>query len=167
MTSEEREAYYAEQQAKAEQRQAEGLAAEAVENSVAKTIEPTIKPSATATQTEKTTTTPTPIQTPTPTIEPLVPTEAERFAADNDISVALTESLESVLIGMELADSSRLGVFHYELSDVYNFEQVDDWAEGQRYKMWMDMEHVWYAYCKGDAVVGVRDGNGNVFYTAE
>lgn len=94
-------------------------------------------------------------------------TEVELFAKNNGISVELAESLESVLLGMELTDSSRTGVFHYKLSDVYNFEQTDDWAEGERYKMWMDMEHIWYAYCKGDAVVGVRDGNGNVFYTAE
>jgi hypothetical protein len=94
-------------------------------------------------------------------------TEIEKFAENNDISVGLTESIETVLAGMELTDKSRIGVFHYELSDVYNWKQVEDWGEGQRYSAYMAQEHILYFYVKDDTVVGVRDGNGNVFYAEE
>lgn len=94
-------------------------------------------------------------------------TEAEKFAENNDISVSLAESLESALIGMELTDKSRVGVFHYDLSHVYEWKQIEDWAYGQRYSAYMDMEHIWYIYVKDDVVVGIRDGNGNIFYSEE
>ena len=94
-------------------------------------------------------------------------TEAEKFAENNGISVSLAESLESVLVGMELTDKSRVGIFHYDLSNVYEWKQIEDWANGQRYSAYMDLEHVWYIYVKDDVVVGVRDGNGNIFYSEE
>lgn len=94
-------------------------------------------------------------------------TEAEKFAESKEISVELAESLESVLADMELTDKSKVGVFHYDLSDVYEWKQIDDWAYGERYSAFMDMEHVWYIYVKDDVVVGVRDGHGNIFYSEE
>lgn len=94
-------------------------------------------------------------------------TETERFAENNDVSVELTESIETVLAGMELTDKSRVGVFHYNLSDVYNWKQIEDWAEGQRYSAWMAQEHIFYFYVKDDTVVGVRDSRGNIFYLEE
>lgn len=104
---------------------------------------------------------------PTQPQEPVEQTEAEKFAEKNDVSVELAESLESVLAGMELTDKSRVGVFHYNLSHVYDWTQIEDWAYGERYSAYMDMEHVWYIYVKDDTVVGVRDGSGNIFYSAE
>lgn len=98
---------------------------------------------------------------PSPTEEP---TQAEKFAESNDISVELAESLESVLTGMELTDKSRVGVFHYDLSNVYEWRQIEDWANGERYSAYMDMEHVWYIYVTDNTVVGIRDGNGNTYY---
>ncbi len=103
-----------------------------------------------------------PTSEPTPEVEK---TEAEKFAEANGVSVELAESLETVLTGMELTDKSRVGVFHYDLSDVYDWEQVEDWAEGQRYSAWMAQEHIFYFYVKENAVVGVRDANGSVFYS--
>lgn len=97
--------------------------------------------------------------------EDIEKTEAEKFAEENNTSVELAESLETVLTGMELTDSSKVGVFHYNLSHVYEWKQIDDWAEGERYSAYMDLEHVWYIYVKGDTVVGVRDGHGNIFYS--
>lgn len=94
-------------------------------------------------------------------------TEAEKFAKKNNISVGLAESLESALAGMELTDKSRVGVFHYNLSHVYDWTQIEDWAYGERYSVYMDMEHVWYIYVKDDTVVGIRDGSGNILYSAE
>lgn len=94
-------------------------------------------------------------------------TDVEKFADKNDISIELAESLENVLVGMELTDKSKVGVFHYDISDVYEWKQIEDWANGQRFSAYMDMEHVWYIYVTGNEVVGVRDGHGNVFYTKE
>lgn len=91
-------------------------------------------------------------------------TEAEEFAEENNVSVKLAESLETVLTGMELTDSSRVGIFHYDLSNVYNWKQIEDWADGKRYSAWMDMEHIWYIYVTDNTVVGVRDGHGNIYY---
>lgn len=105
-----------------------------------------------------------PVSEPTPTPE-VEKTEAEKFAEANDISVELAESLETVLTGMELTDKSRVGVFHYDLSDIYDWEQVEDWAEGQRYSAWMAQEHIFYFYVKEDTVVGVRNADGSVFYS--
>lgn len=94
-------------------------------------------------------------------------TDVEKFADKNDVSIELAESLENVLVGMKLTDTTRVGVFHYDITDVYEWRQVEDWANGERYSAYMAMEHVWYIYVTGDEVVGVRDGYGNVFYTAE
>lgn len=93
--------------------------------------------------------------------------DAERFADENNVSVKLAESLESALEGMELTDKSRVGVFHYDLSDVYDWSPEENWANGKRYSAWMDMEHVWYIYVTDDTVVGIRDGSGNIYYSAE
>lgn len=101
------------------------------------------------------------------TEEPQQQTEAEKFAENNGVSVSLAESLESVLVDIELTDKSRVGIFHYNLSNVYEWKQIEDWENGQRYSAYMDLEHVWYIYVKDDVVVGVRDGNGNIFYSEE
>lgn len=94
-------------------------------------------------------------------------TETEKFAENNDVSVELAESLETVLAEIDLTDKSRVGVFQYGLSDVYNWKQIEDWAEGQRYSAWMAQEHTFYFYVKDDRIVGVRDGHDNVFYIEE
>ena len=96
-----------------------------------------------------------------------VNTEVEEFAERNNMSVELVESLETVLAGMKLTNKSRVGVFHYELSDVYNWKQIEDWAEGQRYSAWMAQEHIFYFYVKDDRIVSVRDRHANVFYIEE
>ncbi len=99
--------------------------------------------------------------------KPKEKTDIEKFAEKNDTSVEFAESLKTVLEGMELTDKSKVGVFHYDLSHVYDWEQIEDWANGKRYSAYMDMEHIWYIYEQNDTVVGVRDGHGNVFYQTE
>lgn len=94
-------------------------------------------------------------------------TEAEKFSQKNKVSLELAESLESVLEGIELTDKSKVGVFHYDLTDIYEWKQIDDWAYGERYSGYMDMEHIFYFYVTDNTVVGVRDGHGNIFYTAD
>lgn len=63
-------------------------------------------------------------------------TEAEKFSQKNKVSLELAESLESVLEGIELTDKSKVGVFHYDLTDIYEWKQIDDWAYGERYSGW-------------------------------
>lgn len=94
-------------------------------------------------------------------------TEIEKFAENNNVSVELAESLETVLAEIDLTDKSRVGVFNYTLSDISNWKQIEDWAEGQRYSAYMAQEHTFYFYVKDDEIVGVRDGHSNVFYTEE
>ena len=94
-------------------------------------------------------------------------TETEKFAERYGVSVTLAENIDEVLSGMELTDKSRVGVFHYTIADVKSWKKLDDWAEGERYSGYMAEEHVWYFYIKDDALVGVRDGNGNIFYSQE
>lgn len=108
-----------------------------------------------------------PNKNPTTTPQVEEKTELERFAENNDMSVELAESIETVLAGIDLTDKSRVGVFHYGLSDISNWKQIEDWAEGQRYSAYMAQEHTFYFYVKDDTIVGVRDGHGNVFYTED
>lgn len=93
--------------------------------------------------------------------------EVEKFAKDNNISVTLAKDLKKVLGEMELTDKSRVGTFHYELSDVYEWERIEDWAEGRRYSGWMDMEHIFYYYVKDDRIVSVRTSDGSFLYQVE
>lgn len=86
-------------------------------------------------------------------------TEAEEFAQDNGVSLALAQNIEYALSQSEHA---------YKLHQVYEWKQIDDWAEGPRYTGWMDMEYIWAFYVKGDKVVSIRDSNGLAFiYQAE
>jgi len=68
---------------------------------------------------------------------------------------------------MKLTDKSRAGVFHYDLSDVYNFETTNDWAGGKCFQVWIAQEHIWIIYEKDDAVVEIKGSNGDTFYHAE
>lgn len=91
-------------------------------------------------------------------------TESEKFAEKNNISPKLAKSLEKVLSDMKLTDKSRVGVFHYTLSDVSDWKQTNDWAEGKRYSGYMAQEHIFYFYEKNDEIVGVRTSNNEVLY---
>lgn len=81
-------------------------------------------------------------------------TEAEEFAQDNGVSLALAQDIEYALAQSEHA---------YKLRQVYEWKQIDDWAEGQRYTGWMDMEHIWVFYVKDDKVESIRQQKGLEF----
>ena len=89
---------------------------------------------------------------------------AKENAEKNNISPKLAKSLEKVLSDMKLTDKSRVGVFHYTLSDVSDWKQTNDWAEGKRYSGYMAQEHIFYFYEKNDEIVGVRTSNNEVLY---
>lgn len=85
-----------------------------------------------------------------------VKTEVEKFAESNDITVELSTNMEIVL-----------NELNYTLSQAYNFERTDDWAEGERYKVYLDMEHICFFYCKGDTILSLRASNGDFLWQAE
>lgn len=80
-------------------------------------------------------------------------TEAENFAKNNGISVKLAESIEYALSQSEMPDS---------LESLRDWEQMDDYAEGQRYKAWsysvVNERHYYMVfYVKDDVVESIRD----------
>ncbi len=74
-------------------------------------------------------------------------TEAEKFAKENGISVALAKSIESALAQSEHS---------YKLHQIYSWEQIEDWAYGKKYTGWLDMEYVWVFYVKNDSLQSIR-----------
>lgn len=87
--------------------------------------------------------------TPSPQPQTEELSDVEKFAKDNNISVALAESIKYAL--------EQTG---YDLNAAYNMEQLDDWAEGQRYKIWVSMEYEWIFYVKNDEVQSIRQQKG-------
>ncbi len=81
-------------------------------------------------------------------------TEAEKFAQDNCVSLALAEDIEYALSQSEHA---------YKLHQVYEWKQIDDWAAGPRYTGWMDMEYIWVFYVKDNKVASIRQQKGLEF----
>jgi hypothetical protein len=124
MTTEEREACYAEQRLQAEKREAEMLAADSIENSFAKTMVPTISPNVTAMQTPKPTVAPTNTPKPTPTSTP-IPTLSPSPTAD-------ATQLEA-----ERAEQERLSVTFEEIYKAYkeNELRADDKYQYNRYRI--------------------------------
>lgn len=79
-------------------------------------------------------------------------TAAEKFAKENDISVALAESIEYAL-----------GETGYTLASAYDMKQIDDWAEGQRYTIYVSQQYIWVFYVKDDEVQSIRQQKGLEF----
>lgn len=82
-----------------------------------------------------------------PTTQTKELSEAEKFAAENDISVQLAEDIEQALAKSEHA---------YDLSQIYQWTQIEGYAYGQRYTGWMDMEYVWVFYVNEDRLESIR-----------
>ena len=93
------------------------------------------------------------------TDEPKEETAAEKFARINDIPVALAEDIEYALSQSEHS---------YTLNQVYQWEQIDDYAYGQRYTGYMDLEYVWVFYVRDNKVESIRQQKGlSYIYQAE
>lgn len=112
------------------------------------TTKPTTKPTTTIESESPTTTKPSTTEKVKPTVEPK--TAVEKFAESKNISVELAQSIEYVL-----------GEVGYSLSQAYSFEQADDWANGRRFKVWIDMEYICYFYVQDEEVVSLRRANGD------
>ncbi len=79
--------------------------------------------------------------------------EAKTFAAENDISAGLAQSIEKVLLETDIPDS---------LNILNGWEQTEDYAYGQRYtahsySLAQDRYFYLMFYVRDDEVVSVRD----------
>lgn len=87
-------------------------------------------------------------------------TDAEKFAEKNSISVELAESIENALSQTDVPSS---------LNKLNDWEQIEDYAEGQRYTGWVystaqDKYYYMVFYVSGDTVEGIRDQKNGLEY---
>lgn len=87
-------------------------------------------------------------------------TDAEKFAEENSISVELAESIENALSQTDVPSS---------LNKLNDWEQIEDYADGQRYTGWVystaqDKYYYMVFYVSGDTVVGIRDQKNGLEY---
>lgn len=87
-------------------------------------------------------------------------TDAEKFAAENNISVELAQSIENALSQTDVPSA---------LSKLNDWEQADDYTDGQRYTGWIysnSQERYYYMvfYVQGDTVVSIRDQQNGLDY---
>lgn len=87
-------------------------------------------------------------------------TDAEKFAEENSISVELAESIENALSQTDVPSS---------LNKLNDWEQIEDYAEGQRYTGWIystaqDRYYYMVFYVSGDTVESIRDQKNGLEY---
>lgn len=87
-------------------------------------------------------------------------TDVEKFAEKNGISVELAQSIEDALSQTTVPPA---------LNKLNDWEQSEDYAEGQRYTGWVysnSQERYYYMvfYVQGDKVVGIRDQQNGLEY---
>lgn len=87
-------------------------------------------------------------------------TDAEKFAVENSISVELAQSIESALSQTDVPSA---------LSKLNDWEQGNDYADGQRYTGWVysnsqDRYYYMIFYVQGDTVVSIRDQQNGLEY---
>lgn len=87
-------------------------------------------------------------------------TDAEKFAEENSISVELAESIENALSQTDVP---------FSLNKLNDWEQIEDYADGQRYTGWVystaqDKYYYMVFYVSGDTVVGIRDQKNGLEY---
>lgn len=87
-------------------------------------------------------------------------TDVEKFAEKNGISVELAQSIEDALSQTAVPPS---------LNKLNDWEQSEDYAEGQRYTGWVysnSQERYYYMvfYVQGDKVVSIRDQQNGLEY---
>lgn len=87
-------------------------------------------------------------------------TDAEKFAEENSISVELAESIENALSQTDVPSS---------LNKLNDWEQIEDYADGQRYTGWVystaqDKYYYMVFYVDGDTVEGIRDQKNGLEY---
>ena len=82
--------------------------------------------------------------------------DVEKFAKDNNISIDLAKSIEY-----------SLGQIGFSLTHAYKPYQVDDCANGRRFKILVNMEYILFFYCEEDEVVSIRKSNGEFVWKAD
>lgn len=84
--------------------------------------------------------------------------DAANFAEDNGISVGLAESVQDALAHTDT---------EYSLNDLSGWEQIEGWAEGNRYAACIHDEDYWAFYVKDDKCVTIRCKSGVLYNTYE
>lgn len=87
-------------------------------------------------------------------------TDAEKFAEENGISVELAQSIEDALSQTDVPPS---------LNKLNDWEQIEDYADGQRYTGWIysnvqDKYYYMTFYVNGDTVESIRDQQNGLGY---
>ena len=87
-------------------------------------------------------------------------TDAEKFAEENGISVELAQSIEDALSQTDVPPS---------LNKLNDWEQIEDYADGQRYTGWVystaqDKYYYMTFYVNGDTVESIRDQQNGLEY---
>jgi predicted small lipoprotein YifL len=87
-------------------------------------------------------------------------TDAEKFAEENSISVELAQDIENALSQTDVPPS---------LNKLNEWEQIEDYADGQRYTGWVystaqDKYYYMVFYVSGDTVEGIRDQKNGLEY---
>ena len=83
----------------------------------------------------------------------------EDFAEAAGVSIEFAQSLNDA-VGQIQEKFDRT----FDIGDVYNFRQTDDWANGKRYTIYLAQEYVLTVYEENDEVVSIRTSDGNVSY---
>lgn len=86
-------------------------------------------------------------------------TYIEKFAEDHNIPLELAQSMDDAI--QQISDKFDRS---FTLKQAYNFEQVEDWANGKRYHIYLDYEYVLYIYEQDNEVVSIRRSNGDFVY---
>ena len=88
------------------------------------------------------------------------PTDAEKFAEENSISVELAQDIENALSQTDVPPS---------LNKLNEWKQIEDYADGQRYTGWIysNVQEKYYYmvfYVKDDTVESIRDQKNGFEY---
>lgn len=86
----------------------------------------------------------------------------EDFAEAAGVSVEFAQSLNDA-VGQVQERFNRT----FDISDVYNFRETDEWASGKRYTIWLAQEYVLTVYEQNDEVVSIRTSDGGFAYSKD
>lgn len=89
-------------------------------------------------------------------------TPVEQFAEDNEVSVSFATSLDNAV--QQVTD--KYGQ-KFDIEDVYNFEETNEWANGKRYTIWLGQQYVLTVYEENDEVTSIRTSNGDFAYSKD
>lgn len=97
-----------------------------------------------------------------PSVTSDVSSSTEIFAQENDVSIAFAESLDSAV--QTISDKYNQ---KFDINDVSDFKETNEWAYGKRYTIWLGEKYVLTVYEQDDEVVSIRKSNGDFAFSAD